>query len=140
MGEILLKKNIITDCKPMKKEDVIKKLGDILYQSGYVTEKYTEAMIEKEKVFNTAIGNALAIPHGIESMTGEILDSGIAVMAFPNGQDWGDDNTVKLVIALAANGDDHMDIMTNIVINCSDEEETSRIAAMSAQEIYDIFS
>ena len=33
-----------------------------------VSLKYTQAMLDKEPVFNTATGNGVAIPHGVESM------------------------------------------------------------------------
>ena len=55
--EILQKKNIILNCQPKAKEDVIKEIGKIFCEDGYTTEKYTQAMLDKEQVFNTAIGN-----------------------------------------------------------------------------------
>ena len=65
MSDILLKENILTNCKAAPKEEIVKKLGDMLNKSGYTTPAYTEAMLEKEKVFNTHIGFGLAIPHGV---------------------------------------------------------------------------
>ena len=75
MNTILQKKNIILNCQSKAKEDVIKEIGKIFYDDGYTTEKYTQAMLDKEKVFNTAIGNAVAIPHGIEEGKCEVKKS-----------------------------------------------------------------
>ena len=66
-GGVLLKKNIILNNAPVDKETAIRTIGKVLVDSGYVTEKYVDGMVAKEDVFNTAIGNNLAIPHGIES-------------------------------------------------------------------------
>lgn len=49
MNTILQKKNIILNCQPKAKEDVIKEIGKIFYDDGYTTEKYTQAMLDKEK-------------------------------------------------------------------------------------------
>ena len=63
---ILEAKNIFINQEPMAKEDVIRKIGEIFTSQGYTNEHYTQAMLDKEKVFNTYIGNEVAIPHGIE--------------------------------------------------------------------------
>ena len=123
----------------MSKEDVIKDLGRIFYQGGYTTEKYTEAMLEKEKNFNTAIGNSLGIPHGIESMRGEIKHSGLAVFTFPEGTDWGDGETVKLVIGVAAIGNDHMATLARIADACESEEKVDEILKMDVDSVYELF-
>ena len=96
-------------------------------------------MFEKEKVFNTAIGNSIAIPHGIESMTGEIKNSGLGIFTFPKGLDWGDGKIVKLVIGVASVGDDHMNALAKIAEACETEEAVDRIVAMSQDEIYNLF-
>ena len=107
--------------------------------SGYVTEKYVDGMIAKEDVFNTAIGNSLAIPHGIESVIGEIKNSGLAIMTYPDGIDWGDGETVKLVIAVASAGDDHVETLGKIATTCESEEAVEEIIHKSVDEIYELF-
>ena len=44
--ELLEKKNIRLDCSPMAKDDVIRAVGQLLCDSGYVDEGYIEAMIK----------------------------------------------------------------------------------------------
>ena len=39
MNTILQKKNIILNCQPKAKEDIIKEIGKIFYDDGYTTEK-----------------------------------------------------------------------------------------------------
>ncbi len=138
-GGVLIKKNIRMNLPSATKEEVIRDMGKCLQESGYVTEKYTEAMLEKEKVFNTAIGNNLAIPHGIESMRGEIKNSGLAIFTYPDGVDWGDGETVNLVIGVASVGDEHIEVLGKIAEACETEEAVADILKMSADEVYEIF-
>ena len=138
-GGVLLKKNIVLNNKPVPKNDAIRAIGKLLVDSGYVTEKYVDGMIAKEDIFNTAIGNNLAIPHGVESVIGEIKNSGLAIMTYPDGTDWGDGETVKLVIAVASAGDDHVETLGKIATTCESEEAVERIIHLSVDEIYDLF-
>ena len=138
-GGVLLKKNIILNNKPCSKNDAIRAIGKLLVDSGYVTEKYVDGMIAKEDVFNTAIGNNLAIPHGVESVIGEIKNSGLAIMTYPDGIDWGNGESVKLVIAVASAGDDHVETLGKIATTCESEEAVDRIIHLSVDEIYDLF-
>ena len=138
-GGVLLKKNIVLNNAPVDKETAIRTIGQMLVDSGYVTEKYVDGMVAKEDVFNTAIGNNLAIPHGIESVIGEIKNSGLAIMTYPEGIDWGDGEIVKLVIAVASAGDDHVETLGKIAMTCESEEAVEKILHMSVDEIYDLF-
>jgi len=135
----LLKKNIFINRAPAPKEEIIREIGKIFFEGGYTTEKYTQAMLDKEPTFNTAIGNGVAIPHGIESMRGEVKNTGLVIMTFPEGTDWGDGETVRLVIGIAAVGDEHMDVLQKIANACEDEEAVNAIIAKSADEIYNLF-
>ena len=135
----LLKKNIFMNHAPATKEEIIREIGQIFLDGGYTTDKYTQAMLDKEETFNTAIGNSVAIPHGIESMRGEIKNTGLVIMTFPDGIDWGEGETVKLVIGIAAVGDEHMDVLQKIAQACEDEEAVEAILAKSTDEVYDMF-
>ncbi len=138
-GGVLIKKNIRMNLPSVTKEEAIREMGRVLYESGYVTEKYTEAMLLKEDVFNTAIGNNLAIPHGIEGMTGEIKNNGLAIFTYPDGVDWGDGEIVKLVIGVASVGSEHVEVLSQIAQACETEEAVEDILKMSVDQVYDIF-
>ena len=61
-------------------------------------------------------------------------------MTFPDGIDWGNDETVKLVIAVASTGSDHIDALSKIATTCESEEVVDRIVEMDVDEIYNLFS
>ena len=65
--DFLSKKAIITDIKSSKKEDVIKELVDALINAGEIEKrdrnKLIEALMVRETLGSTAIGQGIAIPH-----------------------------------------------------------------------------
>lgn len=137
--ELLELKNIRLNCTPKEKDDVIREAGRMLYESGYVDEAYIEAMLKRELTFATNIGNGIALPHGVEEAKKEIRRSGIAVMVFPEGTDWGGEK-VKLVIGIAGVGEDHLEILATIADRLADPAAVEQIATCSREEIYNIFT
>lgn len=64
---------------------------------------------------------------------------GLSHHDLPQGTDWGGE-TVKLVIGIAGVGDEHIDILSNIAVTCSDEDEVDEILKSSVDQIYDTFA
>lgn len=137
--ELLYRENIRVNCKPDTQEQVIRQVGQMLVDTGYVDQSYVEAMLEREKSFCTFMGNGLALPHGIESAKKDIKASGIAVMTFPEGTDW-DGNVANVVIGIAGVGDDHLEILANIAEKMLDEESAKRLTEGDADTIYEILT
>ena len=81
--ELLYRENIRVNCASADKEQVIRSVGQMLADSGYVDQPYVDAMVEREKTFSTFMGSGLALPHGVEAAKKEVKASGIAVMTFP---------------------------------------------------------
>lgn len=137
--ELLEMKNIRLGCSRMPKEEVIREMGRMLSESGYVDEAYTEAMLFRELTFPTNIGNGIALPHGVEEAKKQIRRSGIAVMVFPEGTDWGGEE-VKLVIGIAGVGEDHLEILSIIAEKMSEPEAVEQVVKSSREEIYKTFT
>lgn len=83
--ELLYRENIRVNCKAKTQEEVIKEVGQMLVDAGYVDQPYVEAMVKREESCSTFMGNGLALPHGVEEAKKDIKESGIAVMTFPEG-------------------------------------------------------
>lgn len=137
--ELLYRENIRVGCEPDTQEQVIRKVGQMLVDSGYVDQPYVDAMVEREKSFSTFMGSGLALPHGVEAAKKEIKSSGIAVMTFPKGVDWGG-NEVNVVIGIAGVGDEHLDILSVIADKMLDESTADRLATGDADTVYEILS
>ena len=137
--ELLEKKNIRLNCEPMPKEDVIRAVGQMLCDSGYVNDAYIDAMQKREFSFPTNIGNGIALPHGVEEAKKEIKQSGIAVMVFPEGTDWGNEK-VKLVIGIAGVGEEHLEILSIIAEKMSAPDAVEALIQGTEEDIYRTFT
>lgn len=137
--ELLYRENIRVNCEPQEKNAVIRQVGQMLVDSGYVDQPYVDAMIEREKTFSTFMGSGLALPHGVEAAKKEVKASGIAVMTFPKGIDW-DGNEVHVVIGIAGVGDEHLDILAVVADKMMDESAAEKLATGDADTVYNILA
>lgn len=129
--ELLYRENIRVNCRPDTQENVIRKVGQMLADSGYVDQPYVDAMLERERSLSTYMGSGLALPHGVEQAKKEIRSSGIAVMVFPEGTPWGDEQA-KVVIGIAGVGEEHLDILSVIADKMMDEEAAAELTSGTA--------
>lgn len=134
---LLKKENILMNCSAMEKDDVIRKIGQILVDTGYVEQEYVQGMLEREKTFATNIGNGIALPHGVEEAKKNIKASGIAVMIFPDGTPWGDE-MVKLVVGIAGTGEEHLEILANIATKFGDPKAVEELTVSDVNTVYQI--
>ncbi len=137
--ELLYRENIRTGCTRASQEEVIRQVGQMLVDSGYVDQPYVQAMLEREKTFSTFMGNDLALPHGVEAAKKDIKASGIAVMTFPEGTDWGG-NTVKIVIGIAGVGEEHLQILSVIADKMLDADAAEKLAAADVDTVYTLLT
>ena len=138
-GAILLdRKNIVLNCKSVTPEEAIKACGKRMVESGYCTEGYVQGMIERNAGFPVAIGSHVAIPHGTNESREFIQKTGLVVMTYPEGIVWGEDEElVRLVIGIASQGEEHLDILNRIVEVCETEEDTDALVdSATVEELY----
>lgn len=135
--ELLYPENVRIGCKADTKENVIRTVGQMLVDSGYVNPSYVDAMVKREETFSTFMGNELALPHGVEEAKKEVKASGIAVMVFPEGTDWGGEQA-KVVVGIAGVGDDHLQILSSIAEVALEEDGMRRLITGSAQQVYEM--
>jgi PTS system mannitol-specific IIA component len=133
---ILSKENIILNAKFSTKEEAIRRTGEVLVSQGYVDESYIQKMLEREELASTYMGNFVAIPHGTEDSKNAVHSSGIAVVQVPDGVDFGEGRIVKLLVGIAGKNNEHLDILSNIAIVLSEEENIQALVdAKSADDI-----
>ncbi len=137
---MLNKTEIILNQPSVHKDEAIKKCGELLCAAGYTTEQYTEGMFKRDNSFSTAIGNLIAIPHGEKEYAQYINKTGLCVITYPDGIDW-NGTMVKLVIGIAALGDEHLDILENIVDTLEEEDDVlALVQAADEDKIIALFS
>jgi len=136
-GNILLeRKNIVLGCESVTPEEAIRACGRLMVESGYVDENYIQGMLDREASFSVAIGSHVAIPHGTNDVKPLIRRTGVVVMTYPNGIDWNGDK-VKLVVGIAAKGEEHLEVLGRIVAIASTDEDTDAVVAgADAENLY----
>lgn len=140
LSGVLLPWNVKTRLASESKEEAIRRAGKLLVDSGCVTLGYVNAMVEREKLQTTYMGMGIAIPHGTSEAKSKVLKSGVVVLQYPDGVDFGDEKA-RLVIGIAGAGDSHMDIISAIAGVLEDEEVLEKLQSCDdAQFIYDTLS
>ncbi|ASW42371.1 PTS sugar transporter subunit IIA [Clostridium isatidis] len=138
-NKILNLDNIVLNLKSEDKEKVIERAGQLLADRGYVSPDYINGMKAREEVVSTYLGNNVAIPHAINEYKKNIKETGIVILQYPDGVDYGDGNTAYIVIGIAGSDDEHMEILSKIAIVISEEENVQRLRnAASKEEIIKI--
>ncbi|MFD2925090.1 PTS sugar transporter subunit IIA [Halobacillus naozhouensis] len=137
---ILTTNNIVLNEKFDHKEEAVRFVGSLLHKQGYVEEEYIGQMLEREEVTSTYMGNYVAIPHGTEDGKKSVKETGITIVTAPDGVDFGEGNIVKLLIGIAGKGDEHLEVLSQIALVCSEEENIDKILqADSKEDILAIF-
>ncbi|MCG8482060.1 MAG: PTS sugar transporter subunit IIA [Clostridia bacterium] len=138
---IIRKENILLNLESIEKEEAVKMAGELLVKSGYVEEGYIQAMLEREKIVSTYIGNGVAIPHGIGASKDKIKRSGIVVLQFPEGVEFGDDNKAYLILGIAGKDNEHLTILSNIALSLEDTNIVEKLVkTKDADFILSIFA
>ncbi|KEO84127.1 PTS sugar transporter subunit IIA [Tumebacillus flagellatus] len=140
MTNILSADKVKLGVNASNKEEAIRIAGQLLVDAGHVDAAYIEKMLEREAALSTFMGNGIAIPHGTNESKALVKSTGLSIVQIPNGVDFGDGNVANLLIGIAAAGNEHVEILTNIAMIISEDENVEQILkAQSADEIIEIF-
>ncbi len=131
--DVLSRDRIRVGLASVDRDTAIRAAGRALFEAGLVEEAYIEAMVNRESTISTFMGNGCALPHGTFEAKSAILGTGIVVMQYPDGIDW-DGPEAKLVIGLAAVGDDHVAVLGQLAEVLMDEELSEALAVTTDAE------
>jgi len=121
-------------------EAALQEATDILVSVGAVTPAYVDAMRQREETVSTYMGNGLAIPHGTNDTKDAILASALSVVRYDGGVDWAGE-PVTFVVGIAGRGDEHLEILSQIAILFSDEDDVAKLsAAQTPEELFALLS
>lgn len=132
---IISKDRISLQASAADKTDAIRQAGQLLVQSGCVLPPYIEGMLAREQSMSTSLGNGVAIPHGVYENRDHILQTGLSVLQLPAGVDWGEGEMVYLVIGIAASGDEHVGVLSNLAEVVDDENNLNELLHATDPEV-----
>lgn len=130
MNGVLLRKGIKTGLPSVDKETAIRAAGALLAELGYVAPDYADAMVEREKLVTTYMGLGVAIPHGTSQKKETVKKSGVVLLQYPDGIDFGDEKAY-LLFGIAGVGDEHLELLGNVCNILEDEETLEKMKSSS---------
>jgi mannitol/fructose-specific phosphotransferase system IIA component len=123
------------------KGDALRQCGDLLREIGAVATGYAEAMLEREDLVTTYVGEGFAIPHGTNEARALVNRTALGFLQFPDGVTWDGDDVVQVCIPIAAAGGEHMALLSALAETLLDPDQAERLrTASSAQEVLDLLA
>ena len=120
MPDLLVKSGIHFGATVSSKEEAVALCGAALQSLGAASKEYADAMWEREQIASSYLGNAVAMPHGTDESRKYVHFGQIVFIRFAQPFIW-DDEEVKLCIGIAAQGDEHVEIIGNLADALLDE-------------------
>jgi len=126
MPPLLVKSGIHFGATASSKEEAVALCGQALVSLGAATNEYATAMWEREQIASSYLGNFVAMPHGTDESRKFVNFGQIVFLRFAHPFMW-DDEEVKLCIGIAAQGDEHVEIIGNLADALLDEEKFEKL-------------
>lgn len=136
-------KHVHLNLAAQNKEQAIRFAGQKLVEGGYVEPEYIDAMLAREKLTSTYLGESIAVPHGTIEAKDRVLKTGIVICQYPAGVQFGDepDDIARLVIGIAARNNEHIQVITKITSALDEDGMIERLSqTQSIQEVLEILS
>lgn len=145
ISELLQKESIALGRKPQDKADAIGQMVELLAKSGSLEDKkkFKQAILERERLSTTGIGEGIAIPHGKSSA---VKRAALAAMVVSQGVDFAsaDGAPVHLLFMIAVpeeGAELHLEVLERLAAMLMDEDFRKRLtAAKDAAEFLHILS
>lgn len=139
----LTENTIFLDCKAQNKEEAIRFVGQQLVNQGFVKPDYIEAMLEREKLTPTYLGESIAIPHGTNEAKNSVLKTGMVFCQYRDGVQFteSEQDVAKIVVGIAARNDEHLQVIAKLANALSDEKTiTDLINTNNKQTVLNILN
>lgn len=136
-------KHIHLNLTAENKTQAIRFAGQKLVEGGYVEPDYIDAMLAREKLTSTYLGESIAVPHGTIEAKDRVLKTGIVICQYPEGVQFGEepDEVARLVIGIAAQNNEHIEVITRITSALDEEGVIERLCeTQDVQEVLEILA
>ena len=122
MPNLLTQAGIHFGATASSKGEAVALCGGQFVTLGAASQEYADAMWEREQIASSYLGNAVAMPHGTDDSRKYVNFGQIVFIRFAKPFIW-DDEEVKLCIGIAAQGDEHVEIIGNLAEALLDDEK-----------------
>lgn len=139
----LLKANQITlGAEPKSKSEAIEMLISLQNKSGALADRaaYLDAILEREKLGTTAIGEGIAVPH---AKSDSVKAPSLAAITVKGGVDYdapdGKPSDLLFMIAAPVDGDLHLEILSRLMVMLMEKDFADSLRnAKSAEEFREL--
>src|SRR5712692_6871837 len=144
ISDILEEKLVRTNLPGQSKDEIINAMVELVSQSAKVLdkEKVRAAILEREKIMSTGVGNGFAIPHGKTDAVADTV-AAFGVTAQPIQYQSLDEQPVRLVFLLVGKDNmvgPHIKLLSRISRLMSKEEFRNKLPmTKSPQEVLEAF-
>ncbi|MBW4049307.1 MAG: phosphoenolpyruvate--protein phosphotransferase [Proteobacteria bacterium] len=121
-AELLSVARIRLASRPRDKGSAIAEATQLLIASGCVAPGFEASVMAREDIANTYLGHGVAIPHGLGKDRNQVLRDGLAIVQIPQGVEWNPGQRANLVVAIAAQSDNHIAILRRLTRLIQDEQ------------------
>ncbi|WNL41046.1 phosphoenolpyruvate--protein phosphotransferase [Halomonas sp. PAMB 3264] len=103
--------DILPGCQASDWHAALDAAADALIEAGLAAPGYRDGLRAREAQSSTYLGNAIAIPHGTPESREHVRQTGVRVLQFPEGVEWHDGHRVHVLVTIAAQNDEHLNIL-----------------------------
>ncbi|WP_323601554.1 phosphoenolpyruvate--protein phosphotransferase [Pseudomonas putida] len=121
--------------KAADKDEALRLLADRLVADGLVAEGYLQGLQAREAQGSTFLGQGIAIPHGTPQTRDLVYATGVRLLQFPEGVDWGDGQMVYLAIGIAARSDEHLRLLQLLTRALGETDLAEALRRASSAEV-----
>ncbi|MBP2199850.1 PTS sugar transporter subunit IIA [Pantoea cypripedii] len=120
--------DLFLQCQAANKVEAMQIAAEELEKAGYVKTGFLQEMMTREKSVSTYIGAGIAFPHCAKESADLVIKTGFQVFQFPHGVSWGAGKVAFIVVAVAAQQDEHIQVLADIADLLGDEVKTTLLA------------
>lgn len=129
MSSLLTAGQVRLAARAASRHDAIDQAGALLVEAGVIEPAYVASLHGREQVSNTYLGHGVAIPHGLQEDRHLIRRTGVAVLQLPEGVEWRDGERARLVVAIAAQSDQHIVLLQRLTRLIADPARLAQLLA-----------
>ncbi|WP_252178583.1 PTS sugar transporter subunit IIA [Endozoicomonas sp. 4G] len=108
----LEKAQIFLQQEAKDKQEALQLAGNKMLETGLVSADYLPGIHVREALASTFLNHGIAIPHGMPQFRHAIKKTGVVVVQFPEGVEWGVNQPVFLAFGIAAHSHEHLRILS----------------------------
>lgn len=138
MANLLQLAGIALDATASSREEAVALCGAKLVELGAVSQKYADAMWEREQIFPSEMGEGFAIPHGTDESRKYVNFDQLVFIRLKEEITWVNE-PVTVCVGIASAGDGHVEILGNLADVLMDDDAANILrTSQDPQAILDL--